>query len=244
MRKIALVTGASRGIGRAVALRLARDGFDIWGVYRKSDEQASAVRSEVESAGRSCTMMKFDVSSFAEASDALKPMLEKIDTGQQQLWALVNNAGITRDALLGWMKWEEWREVLSTNLDSVFNITRLAADEMMRQKGGRIVSITSVAGHSGNTGQANYAASKAGIMAFTKSAAKELARMKITVNAVAAGFIESDMTSRLPVDEIRKTIPMRRFGRPEEVAAVVSFLCGEDASYVTGAVIDVNGGIY
>jgi len=244
MGKIAIVTGATRGIGRAIALKLASDGFDIWGVYKKSEQLAETLRKEIESIGRQCKMMRFDVSNFEEANSVIKPEIEKIDRNVDTLWALVNCAGITNDALLGWMKYEQWREVISINLDSVFIMTKLVMDSMIRQKGGRIVNITSVAGHTGNIGQTNYSASKAGIIAFTKSLAKELARMSITVNAVAAGFIETDMTSNLDIEAIKKTIPMRRFGKPEEVAGVVSFLCGSEASYITGAVIDVNGGIF
>ncbi len=244
MNEIAIVTGASRGIGRAIAIRLAKDGFDIWGIYRQNDDRAAVVKGEIESMGRRCTMLKIDVSDYARASSVLGAALNDIDHDRQRLWALVNNAGITRDSLLAWMDWQHWREVIAVNLDSVFIFTKLVLNELMRQKKGRIINITSVAGHSGNTGQANYAASKAAIMAFTKSAAKELARMKITINAVAAGFIESDMTANLPLEEIKKAIPLRRLGKPEEVAAVVSFLCREEAGYITGAVIDVNGGIY
>jgi len=244
MGKIAIVTGATRGIGRAIALKLASDGFDIWGVYKKSEQLAETLRKEIESIGRQCKMMRFDVSNFEEANSVIKPEIEKIDRNVDTLWALVNCAGITNDALLGWMKYEQWREVISINLDSVFIMTKLVMDSMIRQKGGRIVNITSVAGHTGNIGQTNYSASKAGIIAFTKSLAKELARMSITVNAVAAGFIETDMTSNLDIEAIKKTIPMRRLGKPEEVAGVVSFLCGSEASYITGAVIDVNGGIF
>lgn len=244
MKHIALVTGASRGIGRAVALRLAGDGHDIWGTYKTSEDRAAAVKEEITALGRSCTMLKLDVSGFEEVSSALTPMIEGLNRDEEKLRVLVNNAGITRDALLGWMKADEWYEVVSTNLNSAFNVTKTVVEEMMRQKEGRIVNVTSVAGHTGNTGQANYAASKAGLMAFTKSVAKELARMKITVNAVAAGFIATDMTAELSASDLKKTIPMRRFGKPEEVAAAVSFLCSDDASYVTGAVLDVNGGIY
>jgi len=244
MRKIALVTGASRGIGRGVALRLARDGYDIWGTYRTNDEKAGEVRKAVESLDRACTMLKLDVSSYEQTVSEIGSLIRGMNREAQQLWALVNNAGITRDALVGWMQRDEWYDVIGTNLNAAFNVTKTALDEMMKQKGGRIVSITSVAGHTGNTGQANYAASKAGLMAFTKSLAREVARMKITVNAVAAGFIETDMTAELPAAEVKKTIPLRRFGTPDEVAAVVSFLCGDEASYVTGAVVDVNGGIW
>jgi 3-oxoacyl-[acyl-carrier protein] reductase len=244
MRKIALVTGAGRGIGRCVALRLAGDGYDIWGTYWTSDEKAGEVRKAVESLDRACTMIKLDVSSYEQTVSEIGSLIRGLNREEQQLWVLVNNAGITRDALVGWMQRDEWYDVIGTNLNAAFNVTKTVLDEMMKQKGGRIVSITSVAGHTGNTGQANYAASKAGLMAFTKSLAKEVARMKITVNAVAAGFIETDMTAELPAAEIRKTIPMRRFGTPDEVAAVVSFLCGDEASYVTGAVVDVNGGIW
>jgi 3-oxoacyl-[acyl-carrier protein] reductase len=244
MNRIALVTGASRGIGAAVALRLAADGYDIWGTYKASEGRAAEIREKVEGLGRSCVMAKMDVSSFDEVQATLNPLIEGLDRDRRQLWVLVNNAGIARDNLLAWMQKEEWYDVLGTNLNSAFNVTKTVLDEMMRQKGGRIVSIASVAGRTGNTGQSNYAASKAGLVAFTRSLAREIGRMKITVNAVAAGFIETDMTANLPVAELKKTIPMRRFGRPEEVAAVVSFLCSDDASYVNGAVVDVNGGIY
>jgi 3-oxoacyl-[acyl-carrier protein] reductase len=244
MERIALVTGASRGIGRAVALGLAHDGYSIWLNYRSNEEAARETAAGVLSAGVGCTLMPFDVADRAAARGALEPALEDLSREGRCLAVLVNNAGITRDGILAWMKDEDWSDVIETNLGGLYNVTRTVVSTMIGQKMGRIVNMTSVSGRTGNQGQTNYSASKAGIVGFTRSLAREVARFGVTVNAVAPGFIESEMTRELPAAEIRKNVPMRRLGRPGEVASVVSFLCSEDASYVTGAVIDVNGGLF
>jgi len=241
------VTGASRGIGRSVALRLARDGYDIWGTYRTSDEKAGEVRKAVESLDRSCTMLKLDVSSFEQTASAIGSLVGGLNRDEQQLWALVNNAGITRDALVGWMQRDEWYDVIGTNLNAAFNVTKTALDEMMKQKGGRIVSITSVAGHTGNTGQANYAASKAALIGFSKSLAQEVGSRNITINCIAPGFIDTDMTKALPEAQRAKLlerIPLGRLGSPEDIAHAVVFLASPRAGYITGATLHVNGGMY
>jgi 3-oxoacyl-[acyl-carrier protein] reductase len=244
MERIALVTGASRGIGSAVALRLAQDGFGIWLNYRSDDRAAARVAEQVEQQGVSCILMRFDVADAGQVADTLGPALSDLDPDERVLEVLVNNAGITRDGILAWMKNEDWSDVIDTNLNGVYNVTRSAMSAMISQKEGRIVNMTSISGRTGNQGQTNYSASKAGVIGFTRSLSREVARFGVTVNAVAPGFIESDMTSRMPRSEIRKLIPARRLGRPEEVASVVSFLCTAEAAYVNGAVIDVNGGLY
>ncbi len=244
IERIALVTGASRGIGRAVALRLASDGYGIWLNYRTGREAAEDVASLVKDRGASCRLMGFDVADMEAVKDTLVPALESLDGQSQALCVLVNNAGIARDGILAWMKNEDWADVVDTNLNGMYNVTRTVISSMLGRKHGRIVNMTSIAGRTGNAGQTNYSATKAGIIGFTRSLSREVARFKVTVNAVAPGFIESDMTRDMPAAEIRKMVPARRLGRPEEVASVVSFLCSDEASYVTGAVVDVNGGLY
>ncbi|MCO5171361.1 MAG: 3-oxoacyl-ACP reductase FabG [Planctomycetes bacterium] len=238
MPGIAVVTGASRGIGRACAVALARDGFEVWANYRSRDDEAEKLAEEVRAAGGSCKLLKFDVADRAAAQEALAPLEETPAA------VLVNNAGITKDGLFMTMSPDDWSTVLTTNLGAFYNVTRPVLKGMARARAGRIISLASVSGQHGNKGQANYAASKAGIIAASKSLALEYGRWSILVNVVAPGFIETDMVAGLPKGELEKNVPLRRFGRPEEVAGVVSFLASERASYITGAVIDVNGGLY
>lgn len=240
--KVALVTGASRGIGRAVALALAREGaFPV--ISARSFEAAHLVAEEAKSLGVDALAVKADVGRPDEVATLIQACLDHFG----RLDILVNNAGITRDTLLVRMKDEDWEEVLTVNLSGAFYCTRAALKPMLKQRGGRIINITSVVGVMGNAGQANYVASKAGLIGLTKATAREVASRGITVNAVAPGFIETDMTGSLP-DELRRTIltriPLGRFGTPEEVAACVCFLSSEEAGYITGQVIHINGGMW
>jgi 3-oxoacyl-[acyl-carrier protein] reductase len=236
--KIAVVTGASRGIGRACALALAKDGYEVWANYRSSDEAAEALKSEIEGAGGACKLLKFDVADREAAAEALAPL------ESNPAYILVNNAGITKDGLFLTMAPEAWDQVIDTNLRSFYNVTKPVLKGMSRAKEGRIISIASVSGQSGNKGQSNYAATKAGIIAATKCLAQEYGRWKVLCNVVAPGFIDTDMISELPQKELSKQIPLRRFGSADEVAGVVRFLASDAASYVTGAVINVNGGLF
>ncbi len=238
MARIAVVTGASRGIGRACALSLAKDGYEVWANYRSSQSEADSLAAEIEAAGGACRLLKFDVADRAAVADALAPLEETPAA------VLVNNAGITRDGLFLTMSPEDWSSVIETNLGAFYNVTRPVLKGMSRAKGGRIVSIASISGQQGNRGQANYAASKAGIIAATKSIAQEYGRWNILANVVAPGFVATDMVKELPEKELARQIPLRRFGRPEEIAGVVSFLASDAASYMTGAVLSVNGGLY
>ncbi|MEQ9618719.1 MAG: 3-oxoacyl-[acyl-carrier-protein] reductase [Deltaproteobacteria bacterium] len=242
-QKVALITGGSRGIGKSIALRLAGDGAFVVINYQKNQDAAKKVLSEIEKAGGKGKIACFSVSDF----ESVQEEVEKIVTEQGGLHILVNNAGITQDTLLLRMKFEDWENVITTNLNGVFNCTKAVTRIMIKQRYGRIVNITSVVGEMGNSGQTNYAASKAGIIGFTKAAAREMAPRSITVNAVSPGFIETDITNNLP-EEIRnqyiEKIPLGRFGSPEDVAGVVAFLTSEEASYITGEVVRVNGGIY
>ena len=238
-KRIALVTGAGKGIGAAVATALARDGFHLWLNYRRDHEAAGRVAREVEHLGVSCRLLPFDVADPEEAAAQLDPLLE-----EETPDVLVNNAGLARDSLMVWMTREDWRDVLAVNLDGFFHVTKLVLRPMLGRRQGRIVNIASTSGQMGLPGQVNYAAAKAGLIGATRTLAREVARRNVLVNAVAPGFIETEMTEGLPMEAILPLIPAGRLGRPEEVAEAVRFLCSDAASYITGQVISVNGGAY
>lgn len=241
-RRVALVTGASRGIGRAVACGLAADGFDLALVYAGNADAAADVVAACKAAGATARAYRCDVSN----ADEVKATADAVLADFGSVWALVNNAGITRDTLLARMKDEDFARVLEVNLTGAFNMMRALTRPLMRQRGGRIVSMSSVVGLMGNAGQANYAASKAGLIGLTKSVARELAPRGVTVNAVAPGFVRTDMTAALPeqvVERYEGQIPLGRLADPEEVAGVVRFLVSDAAAYVTGEVIRVDGGM-
>lgn len=238
--KVAIVTGASRGIGRATALAFANEGASVVVNYASSSGAAEEVVAQITEKGGSAIAVKADVSKADQVDALIESTLEKYG----RIDILVNNAGITRDTLLLRMKPEEWQAVIDLNLTGVFLCTRAVSKIMLKQRSGRIVNITSVAGQMGNPGQANYSAAKAGVIGFTKTVAKELASRGITVNAVAPGFIETDMTHDLKANEILKFIPLSRYGKPEEVAGMICFLAASPAaSYITGQVMNVDGGM-
>jgi len=238
--KTVLVTGASGGIGRAIALRLGQEGYSVAVHYSRNSEAANSVREEIESAGSTARLLRFDVSDRSEVAGVLEADIKT----HGAYYGVVCNAGITRDTAFPMMTGSDWDDVLRTNLDGFYNVlSPLIMPMIRRKKSGRIVAITSVSGIGGNRGQANYSASKAGIVGAAKSLAIELAKRKITVNCVAPGLIETDLLAGLPQEQILKMIPMQRIGRPEEVAGVVSFLCSDDSAYITRQVIPVDGGI-
>ena len=240
--KVALVTGAGRGIGRAIAIALAKEGAEVVVNYNGSEERAKEVKQTIEENGGKASIYKCNVSDF----ETCEAMIKDIVKEHGRLDILVNNAGITRDNLLMKMSEEDFDAVIQTNLKGVFNCTRHIARQMLKQKSGRIINISSVSGVLGNAGQANYCAAKAGVIGLTKSAAKELASRGITVNAVAPGFIKTEMTDVLK-DDIKKAImeniPMKAFGETEDIANAVAFLASEEARYITGQVISVDGGM-
>jgi 3-oxoacyl-[acyl-carrier protein] reductase len=240
--KIALVTGASRGIGRAVALELARHGAKVAVNYAGSEAKANEVVSEILEMGGEAFAIQADVSKAEAVEHMVKEVLDRFG----RIDILVNNAGVTRDNLIMRMKEEEWDEVININLKGVFNCTKAVTRPMMKQRYGRIINIASIVGVSGNPGQANYVAAKAGVIGLTKTTAKELASRNITVNAIAPGFITTDMTDKLSEEvrgEMLKQIPLARFGEPKDIAGVVVFLATDAANYITGQTIHVDGGM-
>ena len=242
MDKVAMITGATRGIGKQIALTLANEGYNIVLNYRTENEELMKLKKEIEQKRVRCLLLKGDVSNFEDC----KKLVEEAINRMNHIDVLVNNAGITKDMLLMRMKPEDFNEVINVNLIGTFNMTKNVINYMMKERKGRIINVSSVVGISGNAGQTNYAASKAGIIGFTKSLAKEVASRNILVNAIAPGFIQTDMTNILKEnvkDEIAKTIPLKRMGTAKDVANVVKFLVSEDSSYITGQVIQVDGGM-
>lgn len=240
--KYALITGASRGIGRAVALRLAQGGMPVVINYLSNHEAAKSVAREIVEAGGTAELLPFDASD----PQAIEQALDTWEASHPDDWfsVLVNNAGLRRDNVMFMMGDEEWHKVMDTNMNGFFYVTRRLLKHMMpRRRGGRIVNMASLSGIDGIAGQVNYSAAKAALIGATKALAKEVAARNVTVNAVAPGFIETDMTKDLPEEELKKMVPAGRFGKPEEVAALVGFLCSDEASYITGEVIKVSGGL-
>lgn len=241
-KKIAIVTGASRGIGRATAVELARTGYYVVINYNASEAAAAETLAQVQALGQAGEIRKFDVANAEEVKEALAKIIEE----HKRIDVLVNNAGVTADGLFMLMGDDEWHSVINTTLNGFFNVTKPVLREMVRRKRGAIVSVSSISAMIPNRGQANYAAAKAGVNAATRSLSKEVARFGIRVNVVAPGPIETDMLNSLPMDAnmIKSAIPMARVGKPEEVARVIRFLCSDDASYITGQVIAINGGMF
>jgi len=240
--KCTLVTGGSRGIGRAICVTMARMGYYVIVNYQSNVVEAENTLAMIREAGSNGEIMKFDVANQQEVEAALENWT--IKNPDNYIEALVNNAGIRKDALLMWMKNEEWHDVMNTSLDGFFYVTRFLLKNMLVKKHGRIINIVSLSGIKGLPGQTNYSAAKAAVIGATKALAQEIAKKNITVNAIAPGYIRTDMTKELNENELKAYVPMNRFGNPEEVADLVGFLASDKASYITGEVISVNGGLY
>ncbi len=241
--KIALVTGGSRGLGRAIAVRLAKDhGCHVLVNYSSNVDAANETVKQIEENGGTAETIGFNVADREQVNETLSGWMEA--NAENHIEIIVNNAGITKDGLFMVMPDEAWDNVLGVSLNGFYNVTRKLVDKMIRKRYGRIVNVVSVSGLMGNPGQVNYAAAKAGVVGATKALAKEIAKRNVTVNAVAPGFIETDMTKDFNQKEMSRMIPMHRFGKPEEVAAAVSFLVSKDAGYITGNVININGGLH
>lgn len=238
-KQVALVTGASKGIGAAIAQELAQDGFHIWINYRSDHDAAQQLADSITQSGGSCQLLPFDVADADETAQALEPLL-----AQQVPYVLVNNAGFARDGIMAMMSVADWQQVMAVHLGGFFNVTRLVVARMLKKRCGRIINIVSTSGETGVAGQVNYSAAKAGLIGATRSLAAEVARRNILVNAVSPGFIETDMVSHLPKEQILPNIPLGRFGTPEEVSGLVGFLCSDRAGYITGQVFSVNGGVH
>ncbi len=239
VEKVAIITGGSRGIGRAISMELAKHGYYIIINYKSDDQAAVETLEKVKRIGSGGEIIKFDVSNPMESQIAIEDIASRFDT----IEALVNNAGITADGLFVMMPEADWDSVINTTLKGFYNVTKPVLQKMIQNKHGAIVSISSIAGLIGHRGQANYSAAKAGLIGTTRAIATEVARLGVRVNVVAPGLIETDMIKDIPAHMIKGLIPMARIGKPEEVAKVVRFLCSDDASYITGQVISVNGGM-
>jgi len=240
--KYALVTGGSRGIGRAICIQLATMGYHVLINYLLNEKEALSTLQLIQQAGNDGTLLQFDVSDHLQVEQVLTAWQEK--NNNDYIEVLINNAGIRKDILLMWMEDNQWQDVLNTNLHGFFYITRFLLKNMLIRKYGRIVNVVSLSGLKGMPGQVNYSAAKAGVIGATKALAQEIGKKNVTVNAVAPGFIKTDMTKDLNENELKNLIPLNRFGQPEEVAEVVCFLASGKASYITGEVISVNGGLY
>lgn len=240
--KVALVTGGSRGIGKAIALRMAQEGADVGIIYAGNEQAAAETLEEIRALGRKGAMAKADVGDYAQAQDAVKVIKEELGP----IDILVNNAGITRDKLILRMSPEEFEQVVRVNLQGAFHMIRLLSPDFVKKRQGRIVNITSVSGLMGNPGQANYAPAKAGLIGLTKTVAKELAARNVTCNAIAPGFVETDMTRAMNEQTLEAalgSVPLKRMAKPEEIAALAAFLARDEAAYITGVVIPIDGGL-
>jgi len=240
--KCALITGGSRGIGRAICTKLAGLGYFVLVNYKSKAEEGGKTLSLINEAGGNGELMQFDVADKNQIQEVLGKWIEA--NQEKHIEILVNNAGIRDDSLMAWMAEEQWDNVIKTNLDSFFYVTRLVLNSMLAQKYGRIINIVSLSGLKGLAGQTNYSAAKAGVIGATKALAQEVGRQGITVNALAPGFIKTDMTEGLDEKELQALIPVRRFGLPEEVAYAAAFLASPEAAYITGQVLSINGGLY